>query len=81
LEEKKIEKFEIFMGNFPHPNQRWLTRPDLTRVTKYSPDLATYYLLIFQDSVKIPDIENLVSLFLLNLREVVCDDLHGAKIR
>jgi len=31
--EAKIEKFDVFRGNFPNsnPNHKWLTRPDPTR--------------------------------------------------
>jgi len=25
---EKIESFDIFRGNFPNPNQKWLTRPE-----------------------------------------------------
>jgi len=35
--EGKNWKFGIFRGNFPNPNQRWLTRPNLTRVKKIWP--------------------------------------------
>jgi len=33
---EKIEKFDIFRGNFPNPNPnyKWLTRPDPVRATK-----------------------------------------------
>jgi len=31
---EKIEKYGIFWGNFPNPNQRWLTQPDPTQATK-----------------------------------------------
>jgi len=30
LEGKKMEKIDIFKGNFPNPNHRWLTQPDLS---------------------------------------------------
>jgi len=36
-EGKKIEKFDVFRGNFPNTNHRWLTRPDLARATKNWP--------------------------------------------
>jgi len=34
---EKIEKFDIFRGNFPNPNHKWLTRPDLAQATKIDP--------------------------------------------
>jgi len=38
-EGEKIEKLGIFRGNFTNPiNQRWLTWPDPSRVTKIDPD-------------------------------------------
>jgi len=31
-EGQKIEKFGIFRGNFPNPNQRWLTQPEQQKI-------------------------------------------------
>jgi len=46
-EGKKIENSEIFRGNFPNPNQRWVNRPeqqkiDPTRITLH-PQPAQIY--------------------------------------
>jgi len=34
---EKIEKFEIFRGNFPNPNHVWLTQPHPIQVKKFDP--------------------------------------------
>jgi len=44
LARKKYGKFEIFRGNFPNPNQWWLTRPVLSRATKKWPNLGQNFL-------------------------------------
>jgi len=38
-EEKKIEKFDIFLGNFPNskPNHKWLTRPEPQKIDPTRP--------------------------------------------
>jgi len=41
---EKLEKFDFFRGNFPNPNYRWLTRPDLTRATKKWPNQGQNFL-------------------------------------
>jgi len=35
---KKIEKFDIFWGNFPNPNHKWLNRPDPSHKKMTRPD-------------------------------------------
>jgi len=56
----EIEKFEIFRGNFPSPNQRWVTGP---QATKYWPNLGQNFLT--QTYQCHNDYENIHTLFLV----------------
>jgi len=57
---KKIEKFDIFTGNFPNsnPNHKWLTRPELQKIDPiwpgskfFDPDPSLSYPIGFKVSI------------------------------
>jgi len=43
---EKIEKFDIFRGNFPisNPNRKWLTRPEPQKIDPTRPDPGQKFL-------------------------------------